>query len=64
MAKAVDKVVLTNIGALTNKYGSKGLRDIQSAVSALIAADKARGLETRIIALDDSAAMSKLSAPR
>jgi hypothetical protein len=63
MAKAVDKVVLTNIGALTNKYGSKGLRDIQSAVSALIAADKARGLETRIIALDDSGAMSKLSAP-
>jgi hypothetical protein len=63
MAKAVDKVILTNAGALKKKYGAQGMRDVQSAVSALIQADKARGLQTRLIAVDDPAVMGSLSAP-
>jgi hypothetical protein len=63
MAKVVDKVVLTNVRALKTKYGVPGLRTIQSAITALIQADKARGLETKLIALDDATAMGALSAP-
>jgi hypothetical protein len=63
MTKVVDKVVLTNVSALKQKYGAQGVRDIQSAAAALIQADKARGLQTQLIALDDGGAMSALSAP-
>jgi hypothetical protein len=63
MAKVVDKVILTNVSALKTKYGAQGLRTVQSAVTGLIQADKARGLQTKLIALDDATAMSGLSAP-
>lgn len=61
MAKAASiKVVLTNIGALKAKYGASGTARISAAVSALAAADRARGITTRLIALDSAAAMKKL----
>ena len=63
MARTIDKVILTNLSALKSKYGTPGFRKIQTAVGALIKADKARGLDTRLIAVDDSAVMKKLSAP-
>jgi len=63
MAQSIDKVILTNTSALKVKYGAAGLRGIQTAVTALIQADKGRGLETRFISLDDSVTMKKLSAP-
>ena len=63
MPKVVDKVILTNVTALKTKYGAPGLRTIHSAVTALIQADKARGLATKWIALDDATAMGALSAP-
>src|SRR6266436_6539556 len=63
MPGKIDKVILTNIGALGSKYGSSGLASILSAVRGLIAADKQRGMETKLIGLDDKAAMGKLSAP-
>jgi hypothetical protein len=59
----VDKAILTNLAALTSKYGSAGVAKIQSAVTALVAADLARGLATELIFLDDAAAMNALSAP-
>jgi hypothetical protein len=62
MARATDKVILTNATALKSKYGAQGYQAIQSAVSALIRADNARGLESRVIALDDAEAMRALSA--
>jgi hypothetical protein len=62
MAKATDKVIVTNAAALKLKYGVQGYQAIRSAVSALVRADKARGLETRLIALDDAKAMGALSA--
>jgi hypothetical protein len=57
-----DKVIVTNLTALKQKYGAAGLKTIQSAVRDLIAADKKRGLSTSLIALDDAAAMKKLKA--
>lgn len=58
-----DKVIVTNISALKQKYDEKGLKNIQAAVKALIDADKKRGLSTSLIALDDATQMGKLKAP-
>jgi len=58
-----DKVIVTNLTELKQKNGVAGLKNIQSAVKALIAADKKRGLTTSLVALDDGAAMKKLKAP-
>lgn len=55
-----DKVIVTNGRALVAKYGSSGLTTIKSALSKLKAADKKRGLVTRVVYLDDSAAMKEL----
>jgi hypothetical protein len=54
-----DKVLLTNRSALTTKYGAK-LAAVDNAVAALVAADKARGLTTAVVNLDDAAAMKAL----
>ncbi len=54
----VDKLIVTNRAALRTKYGARGLAKVTAAVKALIAADRKRGLVTRLIALD-SAAMKR-----
>ena len=54
-----DKIIVTNRGALQAKYGAAGYRDIVSAVAALTAADKARGIVTRLVAIDDKAQMKR-----
>lgn len=59
-----DKIIVTNLGRLKAKYGASGLAKINSAVKKLIAADKKRGLDTRLIGLDDAAAMKKVKGPR
>ena len=56
------KIIATNIGALRKKYGTAGLKKINTAIKALIAADKARGFQTRLIALDSATAMKKVKA--
>lgn len=58
-----DKVIVTNLTALKKKYGAAGVKEIHAAVKELIAADKARGLKTTLVALDDEPAMKKLKAP-
>jgi hypothetical protein len=58
-----DKVILTNLTALKQKYGATGLKKIRSALKDLIAADKKRGLITSLVALDDPQVMKKLKAP-
>jgi hypothetical protein len=55
-----DKVIVTNEGALRAKYRSPGWRAIRKALSALISADKKRGLVTRYVAIDNSRTMRKL----
>lgn len=59
-----DKVIVTNLSALKEKYGAAGLKKIQSAVKDLIAADKKRGITTSLVGLDDDAAMKQLKATR
>ncbi len=54
-----DKVIVTNRSALVAKYGTAGAKKIQSAVDALVASDKSRGISTRLIYLDDAAAMKR-----
>jgi hypothetical protein len=54
-----DKIIVTNRGALQAKYGTAGYRAIASAVAALTAADKARGIVTRLVAIDDKAQMKR-----
>ena len=55
-----DKIIVTNKSALKAKYGTAGLAKIKAACDKLIASDKKRGLATRIIYIDDAAAMTKL----
>jgi hypothetical protein len=57
-----DKVIVTNLSALKKKYGS-AFGAVKKAIGRLIAADKQRGINTRLVALDDAAAMKKLKAP-
>jgi hypothetical protein len=55
-----DKIIVTNLAALKKKYGSAGVSKIRAAIRALIAADKARGLQTRLLALDHKTDMKKV----
>src|SRR5690349_11927320 len=52
-----DKIIVSNRSALTQKYKSAGVTKIRAAVAALIAADKVRGINTRLVFLDDATAM-------
>ena len=58
-APAVDKVVLTNRGALEAKYGRR-LGAVDDAFAGLVDADRGRGLKTMVLAVDDVAAMERL----
>jgi hypothetical protein len=55
-----DKIIVTNRSALTAKYGASGVTKIRAGVAALIAADAKRGIKSRLLFLDDAAAMKKL----
>src|SRR5829696_776284 len=55
-----DKIIVTNRKALLKKYGSNGFATIRKALTALIAADKKRGIKSRVVYLDDKASMKKL----
>lgn len=57
----VDKLIVTNRAALRRKYSARGLAKVTAAVKVLVAADRKRGLITRLIALD-SAAMKRYGA--
>ena len=54
-----DKIIVTNLSALKAKYKS-GTSKIKTACASLIAADKKRGLATRVINIDDAQAMQKV----
>src|SRR5271170_287740 len=59
---AVNKVIVTNISAIKQKYGDNYPK-IALALQAMIAADAARGIQTRIIALDNRPTMQRFGAP-
>jgi hypothetical protein len=49
------KLIVTSERALRAKYGEAGWKKIEKAVKALVKADQARGLETRLVSLDGTA---------
>jgi hypothetical protein len=51
-----NKAIICNSSALTTKYAA-GANLIQNAVQTLIAADGARGIQSRYVAIDDNATM-------
>ena len=54
-----DKILITNVPALQAKYGA-GFPKIQTAIKALIAADKKRGIATVLFDVADAVAMKKV----
>jgi len=58
----VIKVLVTHRGAARTKYGSAGWTKIRHALTELVKADKARGITTRVYALDSAADASKVHA--
>ena len=58
-AMELDKVIITNLGALEEKYASTMPR-VEKAIASLISADKKRGLETRLVALDSAGQMHEV----
>lgn len=52
-----DKLIVTNQGRLQTKYSSTSL--IDAALKGMITADKARGITTTIVHLDDASQMKK-----
>src|SRR6266542_4928299 len=61
MAK-IDKLIVTNVQALRDKYGSRGLAAIRAAIDALIEADAIRGLTTKMLDLASASQMRALRA--
>jgi hypothetical protein len=58
----VDKIIITNLSALKEKYGNKISR-ILTAIDRLIVADKKRGIETKMVAVDSTADMKGIKSP-
>ena len=55
-----DKIIVTNRSALVKKYGTKSLAAIRKALTSLITADKARGIKSRVIYLDNAVNMKSV----
>src|SRR6187200_1377409 len=55
-----DKIIVTNRGALVKKYGTSGFAEIGKALVLLQASDKKRGIKSRVVYLDNKAAMKTL----
>jgi hypothetical protein len=55
-----DKIIITNREALMSKYGDDGFTAIGKAIAELADADKKRGIESKVVYLDDQAAMKKM----
>jgi hypothetical protein len=58
-----DKVIVSTRSALVGKYGAAGFNKIAAALKRLVTADRARGIKTSIVYLDDAAAMHAVNAP-
>lgn len=55
---AIDKVVISNLSALTTKYTDAGVDAIKAALARLVEADASRGHRTRIVEIDDADQMA------
>lgn len=59
-----DKLLVTHLGALRRKYGTDGAAEVRAALDALVAADKERGLVSRVLLLDNTTSMKAIKATR
>lgn len=59
-----DKLLVTHGAALRRKYGSAGADRVRDALDALAAADEGRGLETRVLDLDNYQSMRAVGSAR
>ena len=55
----IEKLIVTHNGALKTKYGSR-FAAIRKALATLVAADRTRGLTTKLVSLDDAAALRRV----
>jgi len=53
MAHDTDKLIVSNHSALLKKYDTEGVQLIESAIGRLVAADRKRGIASRLVYLDD-----------
>lgn len=58
----IDKALIVNLDATRTKYDPKGAASVVDALRALVAADKARGLNAGLIDLSDAATMKRYKA--
>ena len=58
-AQPADKVIVTNMARLKQKYAAAGLKKVKTALRNLMDADAARGLKTVVVDLSSSADMGK-----
>ena len=63
MARHADKAIIVNLSALRAKYGAAGLASIRAALARMTDADRARGLSTRLVAVDRAATMDSVHGP-
>lgn len=54
------KLIVRNKGATIAKYGPKGIAVIDAAIARLTAADQVRSIATKVVDIDDAAAMTAL----
>jgi hypothetical protein len=60
MAARYDKLLVTHSGALRRKYGVGGAKQVRAALDALVKADKAHHLVSRVLLLDNTSTMRAL----
>ena len=61
-AAPIDKVIVTNLARLAEKYKASGVTAIRTAIKNLIVADAKRGLKTVLVDLSNKPAMKKYKA--
>jgi hypothetical protein len=61
MTRKIDKIIVTNVAALREKYGAKGLTAIRAAIHRLVEADSKRGLRTVLIDVSSTSQMRSVS---
>lgn len=64
MPTTYDKLLVTHLGALRRKYGADGAARVRDALDALVEADDARGLDTRVLLLDNTSSMKAIGATK
>jgi len=56
------KIIATNRKALVKKYGDEGFKTISNALTVLAEADRERGINNRVVYLDDETDMNKIDS--